>query len=120
MIEVDLLHGLKARAAHVTEGQPLHVTNVFLAHELRQRTSCVHRHRDNRASTHLLHGATQTYSESVIVATTRSARPLTRGPMKADHSQFVKVIELKDRSGRVIGSKEVVTYQGLLAKAHDE
>jgi hypothetical protein len=40
--------------------------------------------------------------------------------MKADQSQFVKVIELKDRSGRVIGTKEVITYQGLLSKAHDE
>ena len=40
--------------------------------------------------------------------------------MKADQSQFVKLIELKDRSGRVIGTKEVVTYQGLLSKAHDE
>jgi hypothetical protein len=40
--------------------------------------------------------------------------------MKADQSQFVKVIELKDRSGRVIGTKEVITYPGLLSKAHDE
>ena len=40
--------------------------------------------------------------------------------MKADPSQFIKVIELKDRSGRVIGTKEVVTYQGLLSKAHEE
>jgi hypothetical protein len=40
--------------------------------------------------------------------------------MKADQSQFVKVIELKDRSGRVTGTKEVITYQGLLSKAHDE
>ena len=40
--------------------------------------------------------------------------------MKPDQSQFVKTIELKDRSGRVIGTKEVVTYQGLLSKAHDE
>jgi hypothetical protein len=40
--------------------------------------------------------------------------------MKADPSQFVRTIELKDRSGRVIGTKEVVTYQGLLSKAHDE
>ena len=40
--------------------------------------------------------------------------------LKADHSQFVKIIELKDRSGRLIGSKEVVTYQGLLSKAHGE
>ena len=40
--------------------------------------------------------------------------------MKADPTQFVRTIELKDRSGRIIGSKEVVTYQGLLSKAHDE
>ena len=40
--------------------------------------------------------------------------------MKPDQSQFVRTIELKDRSGRVIGTKEVVTYQGLLSKAHDE
>jgi hypothetical protein len=40
--------------------------------------------------------------------------------MKPDQSQFVRAIELKDRTGRVIGTKEVVTYQGLLTKAHDE
>jgi hypothetical protein len=40
--------------------------------------------------------------------------------MKADQSQFVRTIEIKDRTGRVIGTKEVVTYQGLLSKAHDE
>ena len=40
--------------------------------------------------------------------------------MKADQSQFVRTIEIKDRSGRVIGTKDVVTYQGLLSKAHDE
>ncbi len=40
--------------------------------------------------------------------------------MKADQSQFVRTIEIKDRSGRVVGTKEVVTYQGLLSKAHDE
>lgn len=40
--------------------------------------------------------------------------------MKADQSQFIRSIEIKDRSGRVIGTKEVVTYQGLLSKAHDE
>jgi len=40
--------------------------------------------------------------------------------MKADQSQFVRIIEIKDRSGRVMGQKEVVTYQGLLSKAHDE
>lgn len=33
---------------------------------------------------------------------------------------LICTIELKDRSGRVVGTKEVVTYQGLLSKAHDE
>lgn len=33
---------------------------------------------------------------------------------------LIRTIEIKDRSGRVIGTKEVVTYQGLLSKAHDE
>src|SRR5205085_11420816 len=41
--------------------------------------------------------------------------------MKADQSQqFIRTIEIKDRSGRVIGTKDVITYQGLLSKAHDE
>lgn len=40
--------------------------------------------------------------------------------MRADQSQFIRTIEIKDRSGRVVGTKEVVTYQGLLSKAHDE
>src|SRR5258706_5250098 len=40
-------------------------------------------------------------------------------PMKAD-SALIRTIELKDRNGRVTGTKEVVTYQGLLSKAHDE
>jgi len=39
--------------------------------------------------------------------------------MKAD-SALIRTIELKDRNGRVTGTKEVVTYQGLLSKAHDE
>jgi hypothetical protein len=38
--------------------------------------------------------------------------------MKAD--QLVRTIEIRDRNGRVVGTKEVVTYQGLLSKAHDE
>ncbi|MFH1680377.1 MAG: hypothetical protein ABIH26_07005 [Candidatus Eisenbacteria bacterium] len=38
--------------------------------------------------------------------------------MKAD--QLIRSIEIKDRNGRVVGTKEVVTYQGLLSKAHDE
>lgn len=33
---------------------------------------------------------------------------------------LVRTIEIRDRSGRVVGSKEVVTYQGLLSKAHEE
>ena len=40
--------------------------------------------------------------------------------MKAHQSQSVKVIGLKDRAGRVTSTKEVITYQGLLSKAHDE
>ena len=39
--------------------------------------------------------------------------------MKAE-SQLIRTIELKDRNGRVTGTKEVVTYQGLLSKAHEE
>jgi hypothetical protein len=39
--------------------------------------------------------------------------------MRAD-SPLIRTIELKDRNGRVTGTKEVVTYQGLLSKAHDE
>jgi hypothetical protein len=34
--------------------------------------------------------------------------------------QLIRTIEIRDRSGRAIGSKDVVTYAGLLAKAHDE
>jgi hypothetical protein len=33
---------------------------------------------------------------------------------------LLKSIEIKDRTGRVVGTKEVVTYPGLLSKAHDE
>ena len=39
--------------------------------------------------------------------------------MKAE-SPLIRTIELKDRNGRVTGTKEVVTYQGLLSKAHEE
>lgn len=39
--------------------------------------------------------------------------------MKADNP-LIRTIEIKDRNGRVVGTKEVVTYQGLLAKGHDE
>jgi len=38
--------------------------------------------------------------------------------MKAD--QLSRTIEIRDRNGRVTGTKEVVTYQGLLSRAHDE
>lgn len=37
--------------------------------------------------------------------------------MKAD---LIRTIEIKDRNGRVVGTKEVVTYPGLLSKAHEE
>lgn len=36
------------------------------------------------------------------------------------NDQLIRTIEIKDRQGRVTGTKEVVTYQGLLSKAHDE
>jgi len=39
--------------------------------------------------------------------------------MKAE-SPLIRTIEIKDRTGRIVGSKEVVTYQGLLQKAHEE
>ncbi len=38
--------------------------------------------------------------------------------MKSD--QLIRKIEIRDRTGRVVGTKEVVTYPGLLSKAHDE
>lgn len=34
--------------------------------------------------------------------------------------ELIRTIEIKDKSGRVVGTKEVVTYPGLLSKAHDE
>jgi hypothetical protein len=37
--------------------------------------------------------------------------------MKPD--QLTRTIEIKNRNGRVTGTKEVVTYQGLLSKAHE-
>lgn len=33
---------------------------------------------------------------------------------------LIRTIEIKDKTGRVIGTKEVVTYPGLLSKAHEE
>lgn len=38
--------------------------------------------------------------------------------MKAD--QLIRRIEIRDKRGNVIGTKDVVTYPGLLSKAHDE
>ena len=38
--------------------------------------------------------------------------------MKAD--QLIRTVEVHDRDGHVVGTKEVVTYQGLLQKAHEE
>jgi hypothetical protein len=38
--------------------------------------------------------------------------------MKAD--RLIRTIEIRDRTGRVVGTKDVVTYPGLLSKAHDE
>src|SRR5678815_3338070 len=40
--------------------------------------------------------------------------------MKADQPHFIRTIQLKDRDGRVVGTKDVVVYPGLLSKAHDE
>jgi hypothetical protein len=39
--------------------------------------------------------------------------------MKADNN-LIRSIEIKNRSGQPVGFKEVVTYQGLLSKAHEE
>lgn len=33
---------------------------------------------------------------------------------------LIRTIEIRDRTGRVVGTKDVVTYPGLLSKAHDE
>jgi len=35
-------------------------------------------------------------------------------------NQLIKTIEIKDRNGNVVGTKDVVTYPGLLSKAHEE
>ncbi len=34
--------------------------------------------------------------------------------------QLIKRVEIKDRNGNVVGTKDVVTYPGLLSKAHEE
>jgi hypothetical protein len=39
--------------------------------------------------------------------------------MKADNN-LIRSIEIKNRVGQPVGFKEVVTYQGLLSKAHEE
>jgi hypothetical protein len=39
--------------------------------------------------------------------------------MKATNGLTV-LIDIKDKQGRIVGHKEVATYRGLLAKAHDE
>jgi len=40
--------------------------------------------------------------------------------MSAIESQFIRTIQLRDKNGRVVGTKDVVVYPGLLSKAHDE
>lgn len=39
--------------------------------------------------------------------------------MKADQ-QLIRTVEVHDRLGNVVGSKEVVLYAGLLSQAHEE
>jgi hypothetical protein len=34
--------------------------------------------------------------------------------------RLIRRIDVRDRNGRVVGTRDVVTYQGLLSKAHDE
>lgn len=34
--------------------------------------------------------------------------------------QLIKRVDIKDRNGNVVGTKDVVTYPGLLSKAHEE
>ena len=38
----------------------------------------------------------------------------------SEQNGFIKTIEIKDRNGRVVETKEVVTYAGLLNRAHQE
>ena len=40
--------------------------------------------------------------------------------MSAINPQFIRTIQLKDKAGRVVGTKDVVVYAGLLSKAHDD
>jgi len=37
-----------------------------------------------------------------------------------NQNALIRTIEIRDRTGRVVGTKEVVTYPGLLSKAHEE
>lgn len=37
-----------------------------------------------------------------------------------EHAALTTVIEIRDREGNKVGEKEVATYQGLLARAHEE
>ncbi len=37
-----------------------------------------------------------------------------------NQNALIRTIEIKDRTGRVVGTKDVVTYPGLLSKAHEE
>lgn len=43
-----------------------------------------------------------------------------KGPTAKGSTALTTVIEIHDKEGRKVGEKEVATYQGLLAKAHDE
>ena len=40
--------------------------------------------------------------------------------MSAIDPKFIRTIQLKDKAGRVVGTKDVVVYAGLLSKAHDD
>lgn len=46
--------------------------------------------------------------------------PLPDWLMPTDLSQFIRTLEIKNRNGQVIGTKEFVSYEGLLSKAHDD
>lgn len=40
--------------------------------------------------------------------------------MSTDLSKFIRSLELKNRAGEVIGTKDVISYEGLLSLAHDQ
>jgi hypothetical protein len=46
--------------------------------------------------------------------------PIFTRRLSVKSNDLVRTIDIKDRTGRIIGQKEVVTYQGLLTKAHEE